>query len=273
MGLLDKVKISNFTNFFGLSDDEYEEYEGDVESSAPAFSQPRQANKGQAAVGQRKTAPIRVQQQPATSVPNQNRMQTTPVRQQTANRQQRVRVQQPAPRMEQAAYRQQAQPSMQQNEMKTPQNQFSSRPVAPRSYEQQGVNRIPQAVASSRPDQKVVELRSAQKGGSSSRTGSATTTRATKDKTLSIAIKEPRVYSEAMDIGKILMDDDAVLVNFHLMEEHSAARCVDFFTGIVYAIDGDVQRVGSQIFLCTPASIQIDGNQARSLLHEHNFDL
>jgi len=143
---------------------------------------------------------------------------------------------------------------------------------------QTGAPRIPQAqtaIASSRPDQKVVELRSGQQRGTANvnRSTSSTTTKSASDKSLKIAIKEPRVYSEAMDIGKVLMADDAVLINFHLMEEHSAARCVDFFTGIVYAIDGDIQRVGNQIFLCTPASIQIDGNQARSLLHDHNFDL
>jgi cell division inhibitor SepF len=156
-------------------------------------------------------------------------------------------------------------------QMPSPQNQFAR--VERRSYESASAPRIPQA--SSRPDTKVVDLHSASRASSTSNRNSSSNSNTKKkaEATLKIAIKEPRVYSEATDIGKILMANDAVLVNFHLMEEHSAARCVDFFTGITYAIDGDIQRVGNQVFLCTPASIQIDGNQARSLLHEHNFDL
>ncbi|MDR0922655.1 MAG: cell division protein SepF [Lactobacillales bacterium] len=87
-----------------------------------------------------------------------------------------------------------------------------------------------------------------------------------------IAIKEPRVYSESMEIGKLVLGDEAVLVNFHLMEEGAARRVIDFLTGIVFAVDGDIQRVGNEIFLCTPANMEIDGDTARSLLHEQNFD-
>ncbi|MGX7244073.1 cell division protein SepF [Enterococcus quebecensis] len=87
-----------------------------------------------------------------------------------------------------------------------------------------------------------------------------------------ITIIEPRVYSEAMNIAKHIIASDAVLVNFHLVEENQARRIVDFLTGTVYALDGDIQRVGDEIFLCTPSNIEIDSATAQSLAKKQMFD-
>jgi len=87
-----------------------------------------------------------------------------------------------------------------------------------------------------------------------------------------IAIKEPRVYSEALDVANLLLVKEAVLVNFHLMEELSAARVIDFLTGTVFALDGDIQRVDNEIFLVTPNNMEISSDVARSLLNQANVN-
>ncbi|HIY58304.1 MAG TPA: cell division protein SepF [Candidatus Tetragenococcus pullicola] len=87
-----------------------------------------------------------------------------------------------------------------------------------------------------------------------------------------IMIIEPRAYSEAMAIAKHVMSGESVLVNFHLIEEYQARRIVDFLTGTVYAEDGDIKRVGNEIFLCTPKGIEIDGT-AQSLVDNNFFDI
>lgn len=81
-----------------------------------------------------------------------------------------------------------------------------------------------------------------------------------------ITIVEPKVYSEALGIAKKIVANEAVIVNFTLIEEAQARRIVDFLTGTVYALGGDIQRIGSEIFLCTPINITIDGATAKSLL-------
>lgn len=83
-----------------------------------------------------------------------------------------------------------------------------------------------------------------------------------------ITIVEPRVYSEALTIAKKIVAEEAVIVNFHLIEEAQARRIVDFLTGTVYALGGDIQRIGNEIFLCTPENIVIDGATAKSLLKD-----
>lgn len=74
-----------------------------------------------------------------------------------------------------------------------------------------------------------------------------------------ITIIEPRVYSEVQGIADILLKDESVVLNFVRMDEEQAKRIVDFLTGTVYALGGDIQRIGNEIFLCTPENVSIDG--------------
>lgn len=73
-----------------------------------------------------------------------------------------------------------------------------------------------------------------------------------------ITICEPRAYAEVQSIASKIFRGEAVLINFHLIDEKQAGRIVDFLTGTVYAIDGDIQRAGDEIFLCTPKNMEID---------------
>lgn len=86
-----------------------------------------------------------------------------------------------------------------------------------------------------------------------------------------IVVYEPRIYSDAKEIGTHLLNNKAVVVNFDRIESDSATRIVDFLTGVVYAINGEIRRVGEQIFLVTPANFAIDGLLADSL--GNDFDL
>lgn len=79
------------------------------------------------------------------------------------------------------------------------------------------------------------------------------------EKQAKITILEPRVYSEVQEIADILLKDQSVVLNFVRMDEEQAKRIVDFLTGTVYALGGDIQRVGNEIFLCTPQNVSIDG--------------
>lgn len=83
-----------------------------------------------------------------------------------------------------------------------------------------------------------------------------------------VVLLEPRTYSESQNIAKCLFRNEIVIINFRLVEERQARRIIDFLTGVVYALDGDVQRIGDEIFLCTPPNTEINGDSATSLLGE-----
>ncbi len=70
---------------------------------------------------------------------------------------------------------------------------------------------------------------------------------------------EPRAYSEAQQIADHLKMRNTVLVNLKRVTSDQAKRIIDFLAGTIYAISGDLQKVGGGIFLCTPNNINIQG--------------
>ena len=70
---------------------------------------------------------------------------------------------------------------------------------------------------------------------------------------------EPRAYSEAQQIADHLKMRNTVLVNLKRVTSDQAKRIIDFLAGTIYAINGDLQKVGGGIFLCTPNNINIQG--------------
>ena len=74
-----------------------------------------------------------------------------------------------------------------------------------------------------------------------------------------IVLYEPRVYSDAKDVAQNLLNNKAVVINFSRMEDSSARRIVDFITGTVYALNGEIQRIGDKFFLATPPKFGTDG--------------
>ncbi|WP_125712663.1 cell division protein SepF [Companilactobacillus kedongensis] len=86
---------------------------------------------------------------------------------------------------------------------------------------------------------------------------STTDSRTTSSK---IAIYQPRVYADAKVVAKQLLNNKAVIVNFNNINDDSAKRIVDFLTGSIFALNGEIKRVGDKIFLCTPPKFEIDGS-------------
>ncbi|GAK07438.1 cell division protein SepF [Geomicrobium sp. JCM 19038] len=81
---------------------------------------------------------------------------------------------------------------------------------------------------------------------------------------------EPRTYEEAQDVADHLKNRRSVILNMQRIQKDQAKRIVDFLSGTVYAIGGDIQKIGGNIFLCTPDNVEISG--AISELMQQDFD-
>ncbi|MFB6466561.1 cell division protein SepF [Cytobacillus sp. Hz8] len=90
-------------------------------------------------------------------------------------------------------------------------------------------------------------------------------------KSSKVVLIEPRVYAEAQDIADQLKNRRAVVVNLQRIERDQGKRIVDFLSGTVYAISGDIQRVGTDIFLCTPDNVEVSGNISQ-IMAENDFE-
>ena len=81
----------------------------------------------------------------------------------------------------------------------------------------------------------------------------------TEDGGAKMILLEPRAYSEAQQIADHLKKRNTVVVNLKRVTSDQAKRIMDFLSGTIYAIKGNIQKIGSGIFLCTPNNINVQG--------------
>ena len=82
---------------------------------------------------------------------------------------------------------------------------------------------------------------------------------ASSSKNSKLVLIEPRVYAEAQDIAEHLKNKRATVVNLQRIDRDQGKRIIDFLSGTVYALGGDIQRIGNDIFLCTPENVEVSG--------------
>ncbi len=70
---------------------------------------------------------------------------------------------------------------------------------------------------------------------------------------------EPRSFSEAQAIADHLKNRNSVVVNLKRVTSAQAKRIIDFLSGCIYAIGGNMQKIGVGIYLCTPNNVNVQG--------------
>jgi cell division inhibitor SepF len=83
-----------------------------------------------------------------------------------------------------------------------------------------------------------------------------------------VMLFEPRIYDEAQDIADQLKNRRAVVMNLQRIPLDQAKRIVDFLSGTVYAIGGDIQKLGPNTFLCTPDNVDVTGAISEMISNE-----
>lgn len=89
-------------------------------------------------------------------------------------------------------------------------------------------------------------------------------------KSSKLVLCEPRVYAEAQEIADHLKNRRSVVVNLQRSDANHARQIVDFLSGTVYAIGGEISKIGVEIFLCTPDNVEVSGN-ITEFLQEHDI--
>lgn len=77
---------------------------------------------------------------------------------------------------------------------------------------------------------------------------------------MKVVVIEPKVFEDSESITHQLRDMRPVLINFENTDPHEAARIVDFVSGATFALDGKLEKVGKDIFMCVPVNVSIDYN-------------
>ena len=75
---------------------------------------------------------------------------------------------------------------------------------------------------------------------------------------LKMMIVEPETFDDSQSIADFLRERKPVVINFESTAPDVSKRVVDFISGATYALDGNIQKVGKDIFLCVPSNVTVD---------------
>ncbi|MEE9965681.1 MAG: cell division protein SepF [Propionicimonas sp.] len=75
----------------------------------------------------------------------------------------------------------------------------------------------------------------------------------------------PRTYNEARNIGENFRDGIPVIMNVSEMEEADAKRLVDFCAGLIFGLQGSIERITSKVFLLSPHNLSVTAEDKERL--------
>ena len=77
-----------------------------------------------------------------------------------------------------------------------------------------------------------------------------------------MVLVEPRAFSESQQIADNLKRKNSVVVNLKRVTNDQAKRIIDFLSGTLHALGGQLQRLGNGIYLCTPKNMNVEGRMS-----------
>jgi len=85
-----------------------------------------------------------------------------------------------------------------------------------------------------------------------------------------IRVVEPRIFDDAQEFADQFKGGVPVIINLRMTEQKHAPKILQFASGLVYGLNGRMQRVGEQVFLLTPFNMEVSADEKRRLA-EHGL--
>jgi cell division inhibitor SepF len=77
------------------------------------------------------------------------------------------------------------------------------------------------------------------------------------DNGIHIAVVRPRNFRDAATVGEYYRQEIPVIINLEDMEKVDATRIIDFVSGLILGLGGDLERISRRTFLIVPADATI----------------
>lgn len=77
---------------------------------------------------------------------------------------------------------------------------------------------------------------------------------------MEVCVIKPTSIEDELEITETLMNGRTVIVNMEGLNVEIAQRIIDFISGSVYAMHGNLQKISNFIFLATPNGVDISGD-------------
>lgn len=95
----------------------------------------------------------------------------------------------------------------------------------------------------------------AQRGGSSVRAVSSA----------KVHVTNPTTFNDVEEVGDRFRNGIPVIMNLAGASEAVAKRLLDFASGLIYGLEGRIERVGDRVFLLTPLGVDVSSEERRRL--------
>lgn len=83
---------------------------------------------------------------------------------------------------------------------------------------------------------------------------------ARKGANMEVCVIKPTTVDEAREITETLLGGRTVILNLEGLDLEIAQRIIDFTSGATFAINGNLQKISTYIFLVTPTNVDISGD-------------
>ncbi|MCY0885449.1 MAG: cell division protein SepF, partial [Firmicutes bacterium] len=77
------------------------------------------------------------------------------------------------------------------------------------------------------------------------------------NRNLRVVVMNPRDLEDGQAIADQVKGRRPVIVNLEQADERNSQRLLNFLSGVAYALDGGLRKVGEGIFLITPANVEV----------------
>ena len=85
-----------------------------------------------------------------------------------------------------------------------------------------------------------------------------------------VHVTTPTTFNDVEEVGERFRGGVPVIMNLASASEGVAKRMLDFASGLIYGLDGRIERVGDRVFLLTPAGTDVS-TEERERLSERGF--
>ncbi len=77
---------------------------------------------------------------------------------------------------------------------------------------------------------------------------------------LKVVVVHPESFEDSKEIADHLKTKKPIVVNLEKIDAEVAKKIIDFLSGAVYALDGNIQKISKGIFLIVPYNMGIMGD-------------
>lgn len=90
---------------------------------------------------------------------------------------------------------------------------------------------------------------------------------------LEVCIIKPENFGESQQVCEVLMDGQPVVVNLEGIDIMEAQRIMDFISGCIFSISGNMRQVSRYIFIFSPKNIDISGDYIKNVAEGEGFNI